>query len=383
MVKIAIYGNGNMGKYVIEQLKSSHSYKIMAVIDKNKSFVEDIPVFNVEEFLNSEQKVDYVIITALSHIEKYEMAEALNDKTGDCKLHFQIAFANECIWYYKELIDIENFIEKNCEVIDISSTYKYVEMHVQDDCNLNCKGCSHYSPLFEKGSVVDLIDFEKDVKSLKGIFKTIVRFRLLGGEPFLNQSLDKYIEVVRKYYPNTDLRICTNGLLYNTVQNNIIQSIIDNKVIIDVSMYKPTSMIIDKIIDFFEKRGIPCVCNTKEVIEEFNTSFAERIGKKEYTYRCVCGDNGICTNVYRGKASRCPTAMYLFKFNEYFGLNFPEDGLIDMNNHYTPQEFKHEIEKNFSLCKHCISFSTTWKSYADKKPNLSDWVADMKSDESC
>lgn len=79
----------------------------------------------------------------------------------------------------------DDFLEAECVCADTwgDCVLPQAEMHIADHCNLNCKGCTHFSPIFEK----ELPDFKtrmKDVAWLKSKFSNVLYFSILGGEPF-------------------------------------------------------------------------------------------------------------------------------------------------------------------------------------------------------
>jgi hypothetical protein len=91
----------------------------------------------------------------------------------------------------------------------------YFEVHVVDNCNLNCCNCNHYSPL-SKPWFIDIADFERDIQRMARIAGNKVdTIRLLGGEALLHDELISLIETARKYFPDksTRLQILTNGVL--------------------------------------------------------------------------------------------------------------------------------------------------------------------------
>lgn len=106
------------------------------------------------------------------------------------------------------------------EAIDVDKFYKYddvtyldyIEININDHCNLNCKGCSHFAPL-APASFKNFNTFLKDIKRLKQLIPHIFKIRIMGGEPFLNPELKRYVETLKEVYPYSDLRIVTNGLL--------------------------------------------------------------------------------------------------------------------------------------------------------------------------
>ena len=66
----------------------------------------------------------------------------------------------------------------------------YIEHHIVDHCNLNCAGCSHFSPL-ARPWIEDFETFKLDFKQLYNITKgDIHTIRLMGGEPLLHPLFD-------------------------------------------------------------------------------------------------------------------------------------------------------------------------------------------------
>ena len=70
---------------------------------------------------------------------------------------------------------------------------------IVDHCNLNCKGCGHFSPLASK-SFLDLETFENDLRRLNELLDgEIYCFEIMGGEALLHPQLEKFIEITAKY----------------------------------------------------------------------------------------------------------------------------------------------------------------------------------------
>ena len=76
----------------------------------------------------------------------------------------------------------------------------YLETHLCDHCNLNCKSCSHFCPLVTEPTFTDLEQYTKDIRVLskKLAIRTI---RLMGGEPLLHPQdiASKLIHTNRLY----------------------------------------------------------------------------------------------------------------------------------------------------------------------------------------
>ena len=110
-----------------------------------------------------------------------------------------------------------------------------IEYHLVNHCNLNCKGCAHFAPL-AKPWFADINEFEKDLKQLSS--KVIIdKLTLFGGEPLLNNDIDKFLIVARKILPNTDISVLTNGVLLLKKIGNLAKIMKDNCIYMDITCY--------------------------------------------------------------------------------------------------------------------------------------------------
>ena len=88
-----------------------------------------------------------------------------------------------------------------------------LEFHAADHCNLNCRGCSHFSGLVTKPTFPSLTKFEKYLIRLHELIYDIDRLYILGVEALLNSEINEYVEICRKIYPHSKLIWLTNGIL--------------------------------------------------------------------------------------------------------------------------------------------------------------------------
>jgi len=85
----------------------------------------------------------------------------------------------------------------------------HVEIHVAHACNLKCESCSHYSDQGHKG-VVSLEDAERWMAAWSGRLAPGT-FSLVGGEPTIHPKLTEFLELARRHWPRSHLRLVTNG----------------------------------------------------------------------------------------------------------------------------------------------------------------------------
>ncbi len=153
--------------------------------------------FSTFRKLESNGEIDGVIVTGW--VRAYPVIQIINV----CKLHDIQNIA---------CVDLENPFPKLFWLNSDKSYLPYLETHLIDSCNLNCKSCGHYASLFTDKDFYALDEFRRDIRQLADNVD-LVMLRMMGGEPLKLKNLDEYIEIARQYLPNTNLRIVTNGLL--------------------------------------------------------------------------------------------------------------------------------------------------------------------------
>jgi len=84
--------------------------------------------------------------------------------------------------------------------------------HVTDHCNLNCKGCTHFSNIASP-HFADPEAYRRDLERLTQVFSGITEIFLLGGEPLMHPELETFIADTRAAFPGSRINVMTNGLL--------------------------------------------------------------------------------------------------------------------------------------------------------------------------
>ena len=159
----------------------------------------------------------------------------------------------------------------------------YMEYHVSWHCNLKCKGCTHYSNLFDKPLFGNLEQYRKNLLRLSELFDHIVQIKLLGGEPFLNRQIGDLVKATREVFPDTDLRIVSNGLLIPRLNDDVLEILRKYHVTIEISNYPPTANVLDKIKQRLANASIPFIVSREK--HEFGYSFGGgRTNRTRQTY---------------------------------------------------------------------------------------------------
>lgn len=201
----------------------------------------------------------------------------------------------------------------------------YLEFHVADHCNLNCKGCATFSPLCEKDVFAEIGQFRRDIARVKELIPFIRTIQIMGGEPLLNPHLSEFIKATREVYPYSGLRLVTNGTLLDRLEEEKWQTIIDNKVTINISCYPAVYGKMEKIIkEIKAHNGV-----MEPMISQVSLFYPNLTKYKKYPYENT--DFCRCYNLRDGKVSSCPNTMYGHYYNDFFKEKIPFDsGIIDI-----------------------------------------------------
>lgn len=259
--------------------------------------------------------------------------------------------------------------------LDVDKAYlTQLETQIIDGCNLNCKGCCHFSNLFKTSEIYLLENFQRDVRRISQIYN-VASFFLLGGEPLLMKNIDEYIKISRQYFPTSYLGILTNGLLIPSLPQKILDVMRENNVIVHISGYPPTMKLLDKIKNAFGSNKIPYQFRDATDDKQFRSFMTLHAGNNPEKARAVCCNEG-CRFLRNGKIYKCPIDALSFRFAEVFGLkNYPKAAGVDLYAENVSSLLP-LLDGNIEMCTWCSERSRSFPWTASKKPKLEDWLAD-------
>lgn len=249
----------------------------------------------------------------------------------------------------------------------------YLEFHVADHCNLNCKYCTHYSPLVTEPVFSDYEQFASDLRQLKKYIPDIGIIRILGGEPLLNPDLGKFIEFTRELYPASIITIVTNGLLILQMNADLIKLMKEKMAFIHISFYPPLQDKIQEIKRFLYEKEIPYTIT--EMTSEFSkTQTLNPHTDEDFFYSCF---QASCTCLQDGKLAPCYAPFTTKYFNEAFSKEIPTGEGIDLyDDTLTLTRLKTELLLPMQRCLYCISGNPQPWEIIGKHSVLEDWILD-------
>ena len=272
-IRFAIIGDNYFADNIVQQLLKNDRYSVSCFLtnkkqQKNSRF--GLPIYKIEG-----SKKYYKTL--------FDKILVLDDMPYESEFYYDLhkeEYTNIDILIKESSCYFENGLlsKKSIYTFDLSKKplLKYIEMHVTDVCNLKCKGCTHFASLFHKNET-SYENFVQDITDLSNKFDVAI-IRLMGGEALLNPRLEEYLNITRKKFPNSKIFLVSNGLLITRMTDKVCNSIKQNDITLNITVYRPTYDKISEIELFLSDKGIPhfygqgnSKCSSTDVVEKFHT----------------------------------------------------------------------------------------------------------------
>jgi uncharacterized radical SAM superfamily Fe-S cluster-containing enzyme len=246
-------------------------------------------------------------------------------------------------------------------------------VHLVEQCNLNCKSCSVFSPIAQD-KFLDPACFERDIERISQLTKNLDAISLLGGEPLLHPQLDVFFGIVRKYFSDCRLMLTTNGILLPKQSEVFWRSCKENNVVIIISQY-PIKLDIEKIRQQAQKYHVAVEYPPRDAF--FKIPFDVN-GKQnaDYNFR-KCFLANYCIELLDGKLYPCCFPGHIKEFNHTFNQNIEvtENDGIDIYKAMNIDEILRFLCKPIPFCRFC-NLDKTQKDigWGISKKEISEWT---------
>ncbi len=256
------------------------------------------------------------------------------------------------------------------------SELQYLECHLVDHCNLNCKGCTHFSNL-SGPKFTDLQQYTSDMHRLAEIFSNIRIIRLLGGEPLLHDDPCSFIRVTRKSFPMASIRFVTNGILLPKASAQFWEACRNTETALDITLYPPFEKLAPTWEGLCDREGVPVKTYSK------NGTFSARINPhgnsdKAEAFR-LCRIDCDCPYLRRGRIHTCAMSAHVELFNEKYGAQVTGDSGIDIYGlDVSARKISKYLRTPIETCRWCATSARCfpWSPHKKNEPiQLSDWYA--------
>ena len=249
----------------------------------------------------------------------------------------------------------------------------YLETHLADHCNLECKGCSHFSPLVKESKFTEVDSFQKDLKRIGQLFENITLLRLMGGEPILHPRIIDLLEIARSHFPRSNIVVVTNGVLLSNQMEEFWNTCRSNSIKLNITRY-PIKLDIEKIEGICQRYTIEVKVSKprRRFVKYLNQSGNS---KPDQSFR-KCQIMFKCPTLQDGKIYPCCVPPYIGYFNDYFSKNIPVDkcDYLDIHNeNISGDDILDFLNKPIPMCRWCLEKRPVFD-WGISKKEMEEWI---------
>lgn len=246
-------------------------------------------------------------------------------------------------------------------------------------CNLNCKGCDHFSCIAEE-RYPDFHTVSRDLNRIKDIFgDKVEQIALLGGEPLLNNQIKDYCELSRNLFPKSKIVILTNGTLLLKKSDDFWECCRKNDIVIRITRY-PIKFDYEGVEKFVEEKGIVIEHMARSEIEvkEMYCLPIDLQGKQNprISYM-MCRKGNDCITLEDGKLYTCTMIPNIAIFNNFFNkkLDVTKDDFVDIYENDDPEEILKRLAEPVPFCRYCDNIHfRNGISWGVTKKEIEEWI---------
>lgn len=259
-----------------------------------------------------------------------------------------------------------------------------IDVHVVEHCNLNCKGCTHFSSI-AKPEYLDIEDFSNNIKHLTKVEKSIGSIQLLGGEPLLHPQLSEIINVTRKNLLKTNIHIITNGILLvneHKLPNNFWETCKSNNVLIRITKYPNINYdVIERKckemgikFEWFKDRGTNNQNQGWGFFPLYINGWKHISNRYKFLKLLRCSSFN-CLQLVGTKIYPCSHVAYVRHLNSHFGFDFKvnSNDSVDITKIKNSFMIRKLLFMSIPFCKYCgYGYKASTWSKTNKKSE--EWV---------
>lgn len=254
----------------------------------------------------------------------------------------------------------------------------HFEFHIVEHCNLKCRGCTHFAPLAEE-EFLSLEEFESDIRKLSMLTGGVARFiNLLGGEPLLHSQIEEFGVIARKYFPDTTIRIVTNGILLPNMSDSFWEKCSKHNISIGVTRY-PIKLNYGEIEKKIAERGVDFVSFSGNDMrcEMWKLSIDLDGSQRPVDNFMKCPRANACVFCSHGKIYTCATMANIDHFNKFFDkkIKLSEFDYVNIYKVEKIEEVFEYLSNPTPFCRYCnISKREYGNRWINSKQEIEEWI---------
>lgn len=250
-----------------------------------------------------------------------------------------------------------------------------LEFVLTDYCNLNCKGCTHYSPVADR-EFAPLEDMKRAMSHLGQVCgEGVSSAYLIGGETLLYPHLTEAMEALRASFATQRLYIFTNGLALPRMDDVFWTTARRLGFVIALTRY-PVKFDYDAVEKLCRDKGVEVEVFGDRSMENSFFRFALDPAKKQNKYisHFKCYNRG-CVSIVDGFVYPCSISACVGHLNKAFGTRFEHcsGDRIAVGDVRGAADIKLLRDKPVPFCSYCKLPPDT-VAYGPSKREVSEWV---------
>lgn len=228
------------------------------------------------------------------------------------------------IWILPEYFEDKMIVdvERDCLCVEDYNKPRLesFQVHLTDLCNLNCKGCGHYSNIAKDANFLNLETYKEDLQCLKKLFWGVERIYLLGGEPLLYPNIEEAIEITRGIFSDAEIHVTTNGLLLPNMPDSFFYMVNKTNSHIEISMYPKTYEKKEEIAEILKKHNLEKTTILWGRVEFMKRLLKEKNGTPEKSFETCSEIQNACNLLREGKLAKCPMMLLIDIFDSQYNV---------------------------------------------------------------
>lgn len=249
-------------------------------------------------------------------------------------------------------------------------------VHLTDHCNLNCKGCTHFSNI-AKPAFADVDQFENEFARLETIFSGITEIYLLGGEPLLHPKVNEFLKIARAHFPASRINLMSNGVLVPRMGEEFWRAMHDNDIWLVCDLY-PIGLPVEEIEALAKKYDVDLEWTDPRA--DFFKLPLDLTGSQDATRSFHgCGGVNNCVIIRDGRLYPCAYIAYIDILKQKYDLEGMEptaEDSISIFEDHDPYEIFDFLCKPVPWCKHCNIDAVSTYQWDRSQRSLDEWTAD-------
>lgn len=334
--------------------------------DAQQAYLNIISVPSMERMYR-EHDIDIIIFPGTYHIFDIEEIEKICRERGVRDEDLYVVPADILMKKKLEEEDIPHILTQHNMLRQIC----HLDIHILDNCNIACKGCSHFSTLVEGKVQLTVKEYARNLARLKELVPSICNIAVLGGEPLLHPDLSEMIHITRSQYPYANIRVVTNGILLLQMSSQLIEQLKRENIGINISLYPAMEGKLEEWQNFLKEKQIQ---HKISYCGDFERRLAEQpiFDGEKTTQRC---GHDMCL---RGNLiGRCAMALFSDYFNKRFPGVFPDSPGIDIFEEQDGLELIKKLSQALPLCNYCCARDfhyEKWELLKKGEEKKEDWL---------